>query len=92
MSVVKVIPENILYALTRIFNLFLVLNLKKTFNLKKTKVIPVHKRGLKSDINNYRREKCVRIVVFSFEIKQGSIHHSILFCKLHHDRMILQLV
>ena len=53
MSILKLSPDNILLILCHIFNLSL--GQGKFINeFKKAKIIPVHKKGSKSDVNNYR--------------------------------------
>ena len=53
MSILKLSPDNILLILCHIFNLSLVQG-KFINEFKKTKIIPVHKKGSKTDVNNYR--------------------------------------
>ena len=53
MSVIKSTPDNILFTLSHVFNLSIMQG--KCINyFKKAKVIPVHKKGPKHDVNNYR--------------------------------------
>ena len=53
MSILKLLPDNVLLILCHIFNLSL--GQGKFINeFKKAKIIPVHKKGSKSDVNNYR--------------------------------------
>ena len=53
MSICKLSPDNILLILCHIFNLML--GQGKFINeFKKAKVIPMHKKGSKTDVNNYR--------------------------------------
>ena len=53
MSILKRSPDNILFILCHIFNLSLAQG-KFICDFKKAKVIPVHKKGSKLDVNNYR--------------------------------------
>ena len=52
-NVLKSTPDNILFALSHIFNLSL-LNGKFIDNFKTAKVIPIHKKGSLSIVSNYR--------------------------------------
>ena len=53
MSILKFSPNNILLILCHIFNLSLGQG-KFVNDFKKAKAIPVHKKGFKTDVNNYR--------------------------------------
>ena len=52
-KVVKIFPERLILCLTHIFNLSLSSG-KFVSSFKKSKVVPIHKKKSKSDMNNYR--------------------------------------
>ena len=53
MTVLKTTPDNILYALTHVFNLSM-LNGKFITSFKTAKVIPIFKKGNRTIVSNYR--------------------------------------
>ena len=66
MSILKLSPDNMLLILCHIFNLSL--GQSKFINeFKKAKIIPVHKKGSKSDVNNYRPISLLPVMSKSLE-------------------------
>ena len=84
MSIVKLSPDNVLLILCHIFNISLAQG-KYIDEFKKAKVIPVHKKGSKTDVNNYRPisllpvmskilERIVYVRLYSF-LNQANFFH-----------------
>ena len=66
MSILKSSPGNILFILCPIFNLLL--GQRKFINdYKKARIIPVHKKGFKTDVNNLSTNQFTACYVQNFE-------------------------
>ena len=83
-KVVKMFPESLINCLTHIFNLSLSSG-EFISSFKKSKVVPIHKKKSKSDMNNYRPisllpviskilEKIMHVRLYSFLNKKDSFY------------------